>query len=151
MKVLTICVLTLFLTASPTLASRGYPVPWRSVSFAAELPAPYGEAQVTIQRSGTSRDSRISSITIRLRGEDIEVPKELFVDLPAPRIDTAHLIYTLGTESGDFIWLYISYGEMNRHGELPAVAITLLNGKLDGRSIRMPKPRIRVSVRRNSR
>jgi hypothetical protein len=77
------------------------------------------------------------------------VPKELFADLPTPQISTAHLTSELGTEFGDFITLHISYGEMNRHGESPAVGINLINGKVNGRSIR--KPEIRVNVRRRSR
>lgn len=111
---------------------------WRSVSFVAELPAPYAEARVSISRAGSEVESRIKSITITLKGNDIVIPESLFSDLPKPQLNSAYLTSEIGGPDRDGVYINFWYGEKALHGkgEFPLAQIILWDGKVGGRSIR---------------
>ena len=96
MKLLLVGLIMGVLVASAMPVSRERVAPWRSVSFTAELPAPYGESRVAISRAGVEPDSRIESISITLKGQEIAIPASLFADLPRPQLHTAHLTSEIG-------------------------------------------------------
>src|SRR5688572_4935120 len=99
------------LLATATPLSKERIAPWRSVSFVAGLPAPYGESRVSITRAGSEPDSRIKSITISLKGKDIAIPDSLFSDLPKPQLNTAHLTSEIGGHDRDGVYINFQYGE----------------------------------------
>jgi hypothetical protein len=110
--------------------------PWRAVSFVAQLPAPYGESRVTMTRAGIEPDSRIKSISITLKGEEIAVTQSLFSDLPEPQLDSASLTSEIGgRRERDGIYINFQYGDraLRGKGEYPVI---LWDSKVDGRSIR---------------
>jgi len=126
------------LIVAGTPVSKERIAPWRSVSFVADLPTPYGPSLVSITRDGTEIDSRIASITISLKGKDIVVPKSLFADLPKPQLNTAHLTSEIGGRGQDGVYINIQYGDkaLKGKGEYPLAQITLSDSKVDGRSVR---------------
>lgn len=126
----------LIVAGSPVSKERF--APWRSVSFVAELPSPYGQSRVSIIRDGTETDSRIESITISLKGKDITVPKPLFADLPKPQLTTVYLSSEIGGRGKDGVYINFRYGDkaLNGKGEYALAQIILWDSKISGRSIR---------------
>lgn len=110
---------------------------WRSVSFVSELPAPYGDSRVSINREGSEVDSRIKSMTISLKGKELVIPETLFSDLPKPQLNTAQLTSEIGGEH-DGVYIKFLYGDKALHGkgEYPVAQIIIWDGKINGRSIR---------------
>ena len=139
MKLLLIGLFTGVLIASAMPVSKERVAPWRSVSFTAELPAPYGESRVTITRVGIEPDSRIKSISISLKGQVIAIPESLFSDLPKPQLHTAHLTSEIGGgREPDGVYINLLYGDraLNGKGDYPLAQLILWDGKISRRSIR---------------
>jgi hypothetical protein len=139
MKLLLVGLIVGVIIASAMPVSRERVAPWRSVSFTAELPAPYGECRVAITRAGVEPDSRIEAISITLKGQVIAVPVSLFSDLPKPQLHTAHLTSEIGGgREQDGVYINFLYGDkaLNGKGDYPLAQLILWDGKISGRSIR---------------
>lgn len=137
MKTLGLGLLVGFLISTTAPVSKERIAQWRSVSFVAELPAPYGESRVSITREGSEADSRIKSITISLKGKELVIPEAFFSDLPSPQLNTARLTSEIGGEH-DGVYINFLYGEkaLNGKGEYPTAQIIIWDGKIHARSIR---------------
>jgi hypothetical protein len=112
------------------------------VSIRAEAGSRFGEVHATVRTKGRGAERRISDIKLQVGSKSVRIPEKAFSDLASPLLNTVELRTEAGYDKEP--WLYISFqvgfSTAEGHRRPRRVHIAHHAGRIEARSIEMPKP-----------